>query len=63
MNKYGYKAFYNNKTFDIWTDKGLYGAKLEAIKHFNPPKSKQHLITVILCEKPNGENITHVANF
>lgn len=46
----GYKAFYNGKTADIYAV-SLLAAKLEAIKLFNAPRSKQHMISVVLCEK------------
>ncbi len=59
--KYGYKAFYNGKTADIHAD-SLYAAKLEAITAFKAPKSKQHMVSVMLCEK-DGQQVTHIADF
>lgn len=47
---YGYKAFYNGKTWDIYAD-SLYAAKEKAIKVICPPRSKQHMVSVVLCEK------------
>lgn len=48
MNKY--KCFYNGKTWDITAD-SLYAAKQAAIKVICPPRSKEHMISVVLCEK------------
>lgn len=53
----GYKAFYNGKEADIYAE-SLYAAKLKAIEKFKPPKSKQHMVSVVLCEK-DGETILH----
>ena len=47
---YGYKAFYNGKTWDIHAD-SLYAAKQAAIKVICPPRSKEHMVSVVLCEK------------
>jgi hypothetical protein len=47
---YGYKAFYNGKTADINAN-SLYAAKQEAIVGFKVPRSKEHMVSVILCEK------------
>ena len=49
---YGYKAFYNGKTLDIHAD-SLYAAKQAAISMFRAPRSKQHMVSVVLCEKDN----------
>jgi hypothetical protein len=46
---YGYKAFYNRKTWDIHAE-SLYEAKLKAIKMICPPRSKERMISVVLCE-------------
>lgn len=46
----GYKAFYNGKTWDIHAD-SLYAAKVAAIKVICPPRSKEHMVSVVLCEK------------
>ncbi len=46
---YGYKAFYNGKTWDIHAD-SLYAAKQAAIKIICPPRSKEHMVSVVLCE-------------
>lgn len=48
----GYKAFYNNKTADIYAN-SAYEAQLKAIEFFKPSKSKQHMVHVHLCEVDN----------
>jgi len=45
----GYKAFYNGKTWDVHAD-SLYAAKVAAIKLICPPRSKEHMVSVVLCE-------------
>lgn len=55
----GYKAFYNRQSVDIHAE-SLYAAKLKAIEFFKAPKSKAHMISVMLCEK-DGVQVTHVA--
>ena len=52
---YGYKAFYNGKTWEVYAD-SLWAAKEKAIKIICPPRSKQHMVSVILCEK-DGEQV------
>lgn len=53
----GYVFFYNNKRVELQADT-MYAAKLQAIAHFKPPKSKQHLVHGALAEK-DGEEIHH----
>lgn len=53
----GYKAFFNGKTADVYANT-LYGAKLKAIEVFKAPKSKAHMVSVMICEK-EGEQVTH----
>jgi len=47
---FGYLAFYGSSKKEIYAS-SLYEAKLKAIKEFRVPKSKTHMISVILCEK------------
>ena len=47
---YGYKAFYNGKTWEVYAD-SLYAAKQAAIKIICPPRSKEHMVSIVLCEK------------
>lgn len=56
-NENGYIAFYNNKRIELYAP-SLYAAKLKAIEQFKAPKSKQHMVSVVLAEK-NGEEVTH----
>lgn len=57
----GYVAFFNGKRIEVYAD-NLYQAKLKAIDQFKAPKSKQHMVSVMLAEK-NGETVTHTADF
>ena len=52
---YGYKAFYNGKTWDIHAD-SLYAAKQAAIKIICPPRSKEYMVSIVLCEK-DGKSV------
>jgi len=45
----GYKAFYNGKVWNIHAE-SLYAAKQSAIKVICPPRSKEHMVSVVLCE-------------
>lgn len=47
---HGYKAFYDRKTVDVYADTQLQ-ARDKAVAHFKVPKSKQHMVSVMLCEK------------
>lgn len=57
----GYIAFYNQKRFEVYAET-LFEAKDKAIAHFKPPKSKQHMVTVMLAEK-DGEPVEHKPDF
>lgn len=57
----GYIFFYNDQRVEIDAET-LYQAKLKALEHFRPPKSKAHMVHGMIAEK-NGEQITHIANF
>lgn len=46
----GYICFYNQKRFECYAD-SLYAAQQQAVAHFKPPKSKQHMVTVVLAQK------------
>lgn len=56
----GYVAFFNGKRHELHAS-SLYEAKQAAVKHFKAPRSKEHMVSVLLAEKPNGEQVTHVA--
>lgn len=55
----GYIGFYNGKRCEILAET-LYAAKQQAVKLFNPPKSKSHMVHVHLAEI-NGNQVTHTA--
>ena len=57
----GYIAFYNQKTFEVQA-KSSYEAQQKAVEHFKPPKSKQHMVSVVLAEK-EGKQVTHTPDF
>jgi hypothetical protein len=46
-----YKVFYDWRSIIIMAE-SLYAAKLEAIKRFNVPKSRQCLLAVVLADAP-----------
>jgi len=58
--KNGYKAFYKNKTIEVWAETS-YQAHLLAAEQFKAGK-KSHLISVILCERAGGEQVIHSPN-
>lgn len=49
--------YFGDKTVEITAD-GMYPAKVKAIAHFKPAKSKQHMVHGVLCEV-DGEQVTH----
>lgn len=54
----GYIGFYNQKPqIEIYAET-KFQALDKAIAHFNPPKSKKHLVFVELAEK-DGETVIH----
>ena len=55
----GYIAFYNEKEIELFAE-SLYSAKLKAIAEMRVPKSKQHLVSVMLAEI-NNEPVLHIA--
>lgn len=56
----GYVCFYNGKRIELYAD-STYDAKLQAVAKFKAPKSKQHMVSVMLAEV-NGNDITHTAS-
>jgi len=56
-----YIAMLDSKEIEVYAD-SLYAAKLQAIDLFKTPKSKQHMIVVMLAEK-DGEQVTHSTCF
>ena len=53
----GYKAFYNGKSIEIYAET-LFAAKTKAVAEFKVRPKKQHMISIVLCEK-DGETVTH----
>ena len=45
----GYIAFYNGRQAEVWANDKYTAVKLSQ-EYFKPAKSKQHLVTVVLCE-------------
>ena len=55
----GYVAFYKLKQIELYAE-SLYAAKLKAVEEMRVPKSKQHLVSVMLAETDN-KPVTHIA--
>ena len=53
----GYIAFYAGKELEVFAT-SQYAAKCIAVEKFKAPKSKQHMVSVMLCQK-DGEQVTH----
>jgi len=58
----GYKAFYGSKSIEIYAEK-LIDAKEKAVAAFKPPKSKRHMVSVVLCEKDSEVVVHNPAEF
>ena len=58
---YGYVAFYNGKRTEIYAE-SLSKARDMAEVFYRPPKSKRHMISVLLAEK-DGEPVIHTPDF
>lgn len=54
---YGFKCFYDRKTFDVYADSQL-AARDKAVAHFKVRPNKVHMVSVVLCEK-DGQTVTH----
>lgn len=57
----GYIFFYNGRQVELYAH-SLSDAKLQALKHFKPPKSKEHMVHGMLAER-DDETVTHTADF
>lgn len=53
----GYIAFYSGRKAEIHAE-SLFKAKEKAVALFKAPKSKAHMVSVVLCEK-DGAQVTH----
>ena len=54
----GYVCFFNNKRWECYATT-LSQAKDMAIAHFKPAKSKRHMVSVVLAERPDGSQVVH----
>ena len=55
---YGYVCFYNGKRHELRAP-SLYAAKQAAVRHFKTPRSKEHMVSVVLAERPDGTEVVH----
>lgn len=53
----GYKAFFNGKEIEIYAET-LLAAKQKAVVMFRVRPNKQHMVSVVLCEK-DGVTVSH----
>lgn len=53
----GYIAFYDGKKYELHAE-SMISAKEIATAYFKPPKSKRHMVSVVLAEK-DGKPVTH----
>jgi hypothetical protein len=53
----GYIAFYNGQQKEVYAE-NQFAAKKKAVELFKAPKSKQHMVSVVLAEK-DGNQVTH----
>lgn len=53
----GYVCFYKGQRIELYAT-NLYNAKLQAIARFKAPRSKEHMVSVVLAEK-DGEPVVH----
>jgi hypothetical protein len=57
MSMNGYKAFYGGKSIEIYAE-SLFAAKQKAVAAFKVSPKKQHMVSIVLCEK-GGEVVVH----
>lgn len=55
--QFGYVCFYNGKRIELHAA-SLFAAQEEAVRRFNPPKSKRHMVHCHLAEK-DGQPVVH----
>lgn len=60
MSECGYKAFYKDQTTEVYA-KSSFEAQQKAAALFKARKSYE--VTVVLCEKPGGEQVVHAPMF
>ncbi len=54
----GYLAFYKDKKLEVYAPTSL-AARTKAAKLFKA--KKEYDVTVVLCEKPDGAEVVHIA--
>lgn len=54
----GYVGFYNGKRHELRAP-SLYAAKQAMVLHFKAPRSKEHMVSVMLAERPDGSEVVH----
>lgn len=62
---YGYIALWNGKQTEVYAD-SLYAAQCAAVEVFQRDtrrKVKGSDVRVVLCERPDGSAVVHVADF
>lgn len=57
----GYVAFYNGQRLEVYAN-DLWSAKQQVIEKLKVPKTKQHMVSVLLAEK-DDQPITHTPDF
>ena len=54
----GYKAFYRNKTADVYAETSR-AAQLKAAELWKVKPRSVYKISVVLCEREDGSTVTH----
>lgn len=57
-----YMCFYGSQRHDLQAP-SLYEAKQAAVKHFKAPRSKQHMVSVVLAKRSDGTEVVHTPTF
>lgn len=57
---FGFVCFCAGQRIEVYAT-SMYAAKLQAIAQFKTPKSKHHMVSVVLAALPNGSEVVHVA--
>ena len=54
----GYACFYYGKRHELRAI-DMHAAKQAAVRHFKAPRSKEHMVTVMLAERADGSKVVH----
>ena len=57
---YGYVCFYNRQRVEVYAE-STYAAQKKVAAMLKVPPKKQYLISVTLCERPDGSQVVHTA--